>query len=356
VARATIFDVAERAGVSIKTVSRVVNREPNVRESTRERVQKAITDLSYRPDHSARNLASHRSHLIGLVYDDPDAYDMISGGYILDLQQGALKGCDESQSQLLIHPCNYREDDVAERLKAMIQQTRLSGIILAAPLSNMSNIVRAIEDTGTPFVSLSPGKAGVNNPSVTTNDREVCAEMTRYLAELGHQRIAFITGDPVHEAVGNRFLGYKDGLSQSNLKFSEALVVAGDNSFGSGETCGAQLLEMESRPTAIFAANDDMAAGVLRVAKRLGIVVPDELSIAGFDDIPLARQVEPALTTIRQPLVRMAERAARMLAASNGDATTDLVSDCVPATIKIRESTGPAPDQVTQRTKRMRSR
>ena len=343
-ARATIFDVAERAGVSIKTVSRVANNEPNVRESTRERVQQAIADLSYKPDHSARNLARHRSNLIGLVYDDPDAYDMISGGYILDLQQGALKGCAESHSQLLIHPCNFRDKDVAERLKALIEHTRLSGIVLAAPLSNMPNVVRAIEATGTPFVSLSPGNGGNKKPSVTTNDREVCAEMTRYLAKLGHQRIAFITGDPAHKAVGNRFLGYKDGLSQSKLKFSEALVVAGDNSFGSGETCGAQLLELESRPTAIFAANDDMAAGVLRVANRLGIDVPGELSIAGFDDIPLARQVEPALTTIRQPLVRMAERAARMLAANNGDAKTGPVSDCVPAAIKIRESTGPAPD------------
>ena len=342
--RATIFDVAERAGVSIKTVSRVVNHEPNVREATRERVQLAIADLSYQPDHSARNLASRRAHLIGLVYDDPDAYDMISGGYILDLQQGALKACYESQSQLLIHPCNFREEDVAERLKALIDQTRLSGIILAAPLSNMPNVVRAIEDTGTPFVSLSPGKSGSKRPSVTTNDREVCAEMTRYLAKLGHRRIAFITGDPDHEAVGNRFLGYKDGLSQSKLEFSEALVVAGDNSFASGEICGTQLLELESRPTAIFAANDDMAAGVLRVANRLGIDIPGELSIAGFDDIPLARQVEPALTTIRQPLVRMAERAARMLAANDGDAKIDPVSDCVAAAIKIRDSTGPAPD------------
>ena len=168
--RATIFDVAERAGVSIKTVSRVVNREPNVRESTKERVQLAIADLSYQPDQAARNLARHRTHLIGLVYDDPDAYDMISGGYILDLQQGALKACAESQTQLLIHPCNFREKDVAVRLRALIEQTRLSGIILAAPLSNMPNIVRAIEDTGTPFVSLSPGNGGSKKPSVTTND------------------------------------------------------------------------------------------------------------------------------------------------------------------------------------------
>ena len=342
--RATIFDVAELAGVSIKTVSRVVNSEPNVRASTKERVQKAIADLSYQPDLSARNLASHRTHLIGLVYDDPEAYDLPSGGYILDLQQGVLKACSDSQSQLLIHPCNFRNADFAARLKSVIEQTRLSGIILAAPLSNMKEVVRAIEDTGTPFVGLSPGNGGGKSPSVTTNDREVCAEMTRYLANLGHTRIAFITGNPKHQAVGNRFLGYKDGLADSGLEFSEQFVVAGDNSFGSGEACAEKLLKLERPPTAIFAANDDMAAGVLRFANRMGIQVPGELSVAGFDDIPLARLVEPALTTIRQPLVRMAERAARMLIAGDSDEKAVPGGNCVPAAIKIRESTGPAPD------------
>ena len=342
--KANIKDVAREAGVSIKTVSRVVNNEPNVRESTRERVEKAIADLSYQPDQSARNLASNRSHIIGLLYDDPAAYDMISGGYILDLQQGALKACVESMSQLLIHPCNFRHKDVGERINSMIRQTRVSGLILAAPLSNMPNVLQAIEDSGTPFVSLSPGNGGGDTPSVTTNDREVCAEMTRYLAKLGHTRIAFITGDPGHLAVGNRFLGYQDGLAASGLEFSEAFVAAGNNSFDSGQACADELLQQEPRPTAIFAANDDMAAGVLRVANRLGIQVPGELSIAGFDDIPLARQVEPALTSIRQPLVRMAERAAKILLSDDEDLAADNARNCVPATIQIRESTGPAPD------------
>ena len=123
--KSTIFDVATRAGVSIKTVSRVVNNEPNVRSSTRERVAAAIAELKYRPDQSARNLASHRSHLIGLVYDDPAAYDMPSGGYILDMQQGALKACRAALSELLIHPCDFRKKNVSEELKALIAETRL---------------------------------------------------------------------------------------------------------------------------------------------------------------------------------------------------------------------------------------
>ena len=339
----TIFDVANVAGVSIKTVSRVVNHEPNVRESTRERVENAIAVLKYRPDQSARNLASQRSHLIGLVYDDPAAYDMPSGGYILDMQQGALKACRSAFSQLLIHPCDFRKKKVGIQLKELIEETRPAGIIVAAPLSNMPKIVRAIEATGTPCVRLSPGNDSGKKLSVSTNDREVSAEMTRYLAGLGHKRIAFITGDPDHKAVANRFLGYQDGLKESGLEFSELLVAAGDNSFGSGEACAEKLLKGKNPPTAIFAANDDMAAGVLRVANRLKIDIPGQLSLAGFDDIALARQVEPALTTIRQPLVQMAERAALMLTKGNGNNKDSQDAEVIPAVIKIRESTGPAP-------------
>lgn len=341
--KATIFDVAKLAGVSIKTVSRVVNHEPNVRASTRQRVEDAILELNYRPDQSARNLASHRSHLIGLVYDDPAAYELPSGGYVLDLQQGALEACRSALSELLIHPCDFRKKNVGAELKSLIEQTRLAGIVLAAPLSNMPKIVRAIEATGTPLVRLSPGTDSGKRLSVTTNDRAICAEMTRYLAELGHKRIAFITGDPDHKAVANRFLGYKDGLEDSGLEFSERLVAAGDNSFGSGEACAEKLLKRKQPPTAIFAANDDMAAGVIRAAHRLGIDVPGQLSVAGFDDIALARQVEPRLTTVRQPLVQMADLAATMLIQGNGGDARLSKHECVPATIKIRESTGPAP-------------
>ena len=343
----TIFDVAKVADVSIKTVSRVVNHEPNVRASTRERVEKAIAVLKYRPDQSARNLASHRSHLIALIYDDPAAYDIPSGGYILDMQQGALKACRSNLSELLIHPCDFRKKNIALKLKSFIEDTRLAGIVLAAPLSNMPKIVRAIQATGTPFVKLSPGKENGKQLSVSTDDREACAEMTRYLAGLGHTRIAYITGDPHHAAVANRFLGYQDGLRESGLEFSERLIAAGNNSFESGASCAEKLLALKPPPTAIFAANDDMAAGVVRVANGLGIDIPGQLSVAGFDDIPLARQVDPALTTIRQPLVRMTEKATSLLVNrgnGNGNGDDDAGPFIIPAKIKIRESTGPAPE------------
>lgn len=343
-AKATLDHVAKLAGVSMKTVSRVVNREPNVRESTKAKVDASIAKLNYRPNQAARNLASQRTHLIGLIYDDPGAYEIPSAGYVIRMQQGTLRACRKADYELLIHPCNYRKKNLDSEIGALIEQARPAGIVLAAPLSNMPRVVRAIESTGTPFVRLSPGTPNGKQLIVATNDREISAEMTRYIASLGHKNIAFITGHPSHKAVANRFAGYKDGLQQSDLKFSERLVASGDNSFGSGEVCAEKLLQRKQRPTAIFAANDDMAAAAIRVANRLGIDVPGELSIAGFDDIPLARQVFPNLTTIRQPLSTMAERAASMLIEGRSNAANTSATEIVPATLQIRESTGPAPD------------
>lgn len=157
-AKPTIDDVAELAGVSIKTVSRVMNREPNVRDVTRARVEAAIAELNYRPNVSARNLASQRSHLIGLIYDDPSFYETPSAGYVIRMQLGVLRACSSAGYELLIHPCNYRNKDIGGELSALIEQARPIGIILAAPLSNMPKIVRAIQATGTPLVRISPGK------------------------------------------------------------------------------------------------------------------------------------------------------------------------------------------------------
>lgn len=341
--RATIDDVAALAGVSIKTVSRVVNREPNVRDATRAKVERAIAELRYQPNLSARNLASQRARLITLIYDDPSKYENPSAGYVIRMQSGALAACSTAGYRLVIYPCDFRDKELDTELKSMLEHARPQGVVLAAPLSNMSPIVRAITATGTPMVRLSPGTQGGKQYSVATNDREISAEMTRYLASLGHRKIAFIHGDPGHRAVSNRYLGYRDGLRQSGIEFTERLTAQGDNSFGSGEAAGAKLMRLADPPTAIFAANDDMAAGVLRAAKLLGVDVPRQLSVAGCDDISLARQLYPTLTTIRQPLSQMAERAALVLIGHGNDESSLQGSEIVPATIKVRESTGPVP-------------
>lgn len=342
-AKATINDVAELAGVSIKTVSRVVNDEPNVREATRQKVEKAIAQLKYRPNLSARNLASHRSHQVVLVYDDPSVYVTPSSAYIIRMQEGMLTACKQANCDLLIHPCNYRHADVGDELRTLIERSRPDGVVIAPPLSNMASIVDAIARTATPYVRVSPGKDNGHEFSVATNDREISAEMTGYLASLGHTRIAFITGHSEHQAVANRLKGYRDGLRESGLEFDQNLVASGDSSMASGAACAETLLDLAEPPTAVFAANDDMAAGVIRVANLRGIRVPEQLSVAGFDDSALAQHISPALTTVRQPLKTMAETAALALIGNNGEDVMQSGTLTIPAELRIRESTGPAP-------------
>jgi len=207
----------------------------------------------------------------------------------------------------------------------------------------MANMVDAIAQTGTPLVRLSPGVDTPGEFSVATDDREICAEMTCYLASLGHRRIAFIAGHPEHKAVGNRLTGYLDGLEQSGIPYRGDLVATGENSLESGEAAARTLLGLDDPPTVIFAANDDMAAGALRVALRQGLRIPEDLSVAGFDDGALARLVFPALTTIRQPLARMAERAARALIGAASGKPLPARTEIVLSSLVIRESTGTAP-------------
>ena len=206
-----------------------------------------------------------------------------------------------------------------------------------AGLGKVAKIVDAINRTGTTCVLLSPGTDRPGQACVATNDREVSAEMTRHLASLGHRRIAFIEGNPSHQAVVNRGLGYADGLEQSGIAFSGQLVLTGDNTFGAGEKLGEQLLRRKHPPTAIF------AVGVIRAADRLGIRVPHQVSVAGFDDIALARQIYPSLTTIHQPLDEMAEHAATLLLQQRRVDCSAEKSVVIPATLQVRESTGPVP-------------
>ncbi len=343
-AQPTITDVARHAGVSIKTVSRVLNREDGVRDSTRLRVESAIADLGYAPNQSARDLASRHAHLICLVYDDPSAYELPSAGYIMRMQSGALRVCRQHGYELLIHPCNYRNKDIHADLEGVIRRARPAGILLAAPLSNMRGIVGTINASGTPLVRLSPGLKRVQDRVVATNDREFSAGMVHHLAALGHHRIAFISGHPKHKAVGQRLLGYQDGLEQCGLAFSPQLVAAGDNSFCSGRTAALQLLQQPCRPTAIFAANDDMAVGVMHAAHQLGVRIPGDLSVAGCDDITLAQQVFPPLTTTRQPFAAMAEQATLMLIQGSAKDRPDQDGVVVPGSLQIRATTGPPPE------------
>ncbi|MEM9056458.1 MAG: LacI family DNA-binding transcriptional regulator [Pseudomonadota bacterium] len=335
VRKATISDVALQAGVSIKTVSRVANKEANVRAKTRVHVQRVIDELQYRPDPSARSLSSRKSFLVGLVYDNP------SGSYLINVQHGSLETIRANGYDLVMYPCEYQNKKLPDELLALVRQSRVDGLVLTPPLSDMASITDMLNDTGTPFVSIAPADQASHH-CVYTNDRRACAEVTRYLAELGHRDIGFIIGHPDHRAVGNRFEGYKDGLGEVGIALRPELIQQGLNSFSSGVDCAQRLLSGDAPPTAIFASNDDMAAGVLKVAHERGLSVPRDLSVVGFDDIRLASQVWPSLTTVRQPIEAMGRRATELLLRRLADQPADDLELMIESTLIVRESTGPA--------------
>jgi LacI family transcriptional regulator len=305
--RAKIQDVADAAGVAIKTVSRVLNNEPNVRAETRERVLAVVKRLNYHPSLSARSLAGRRSYLIGLVYENPSA------NYIVDVQHGAMARCREGRFQLLMHQVIGRGEDLERDVLGLIDQTHLDGLIVTAPLSESADLIKVLDRRSLPFVRIAPNDMKHRTPFADMDDAGAAREMTEYLIGLGHRRIGFIVGHPDHFASSQRLGGYKSALKAHRIAYVPALVRQGHFVFDSGVAAARQLLTMPEAPTAIFASNDDMAAGVLMAAHEMGIVVPDRLSVAGFDDTYIASTVWPRLTTVHQPSYDLAYTATDLL-------------------------------------------
>jgi LacI family transcriptional regulator len=305
--RTSINDVAKAAGVAIKTVSRVLNNEPNVRDETRAQVLAAVKRLNYHPSLSARSLASRRSYLVGLVYDNPSA------NYTIEVQRGALARCREGKFLLLLHEVAGRGDELIKDILAFANRTHLDGLIITPPLSESAELIRALDAEGPPFVRIAPNDLKHRSPYVDIDDEGAAREMTEYLIGLGHRRIAFIIGRPGHHASGERLKGYKAALKAHRIPYAAECVRQGDFLFDSGLDAARQLLAAPKRPTAIFAANDDMAAGALMAAHEMGVAVPAQLSVAGFDDAAISRTVWPPLTTILQPTYDLSYKAAELL-------------------------------------------
>ena len=306
-ARKTIEDVAALAGVSIKTVSRVLNEEPSVRGETRRRVQEAMSALNYQPSLHARSLAGRRSSLIGLVYDNP------SGNYVFTVQSGAIARCRESKLRLFIQPCDGVGDRLIDEVLAMVEQTHVDGLVLTPPLSGDAALIAALIRRGLPYVLIAPDAEGIEGSSIAMDDRAAAREMTDYLIGLGHQRIGFVAGHPGHGYSRWREQGWRQSLAAHGIEPSPDLVEQGYNTAASGREAGHRLLDRPERPTAIFASNDDMAGGVILAAHERGLELPRQLSVAGFDDTELAGLIWPTLTTIHQPVYDMAYGAVGLL-------------------------------------------
>ncbi len=307
--RSNIRDVAALAGVAVKTVSRVLNGHPYVSTETKARVDAAMKELDFRPSVAARILSGAKSNQVALIYDNHSPY------YMFQIQTGCWEVCKQHGIRLLAQPVDVADPLVGEQIRGLVTETHVDGIILSSPVTDCDPVLRALEAMDIPFVRISPGTNHALTSSVFMDDAQAADDMTTHLINHGHRRIGFIKGHPNHMASNDRLAGYFRALDRAGIAFEAALVAEGEFDFESGARAAAEFLDMADRPTAIFASNDDMAAGVLAVAHDRNIDLPSELSVAGFDDTTLARTVWPPLTTIHQPMAELAQTAAEILIA-----------------------------------------
>jgi LacI family transcriptional regulator len=329
--RATITDVARLAGVSIKTVSRVFNREPHVRPATGEKVIAAAESLNYRPNLSARQLASSLTFVIGMIYDNPNS------AYITEVQSGSIQVCRECGYNLLIHPCDANSTNLIDEITDLHSQ--VDGLILLQPFSDIQELCELLLEKHIAFVRVSQ-RPFEGIPWISVGDAEAADAMTEHLLELGHRRIGFIIGNPDHGQSHDRFAGYRSALRRHNIDFDDTLVEQGLFDYESGYSCAQKLLSSTPRPTAIFASNDPMAMGVLSAAHEMKLDVPGELSVAGFDDAPFAEYAWPPLTTVRQPIMEVARLATDVLMQELQGRFEGDTEHCLKAELVHRASTG----------------
>ncbi len=333
---ATISDVARLAGVSIKTVSRVVNGEAHVSETTRTRTLAAMRELGYVANVSAQRLAKGRAHAIGFVFHNP------SWHYIGTALQGVLASAQAAGYETVMHPCKIDDPVECDKVVQLTRQGKVDGLIITPPVDTARPMMNALVETGSAFVRLTPCQRCDGQPFVSADDHGGAKAMTEHLLRLGHMRIGFVIGSSAQIASAHRLEGYRGALLDAGVVYDPTLVRQGDFSYASGLAVGHELLQMPEPPTAIFASNDDMAAGVLAAAYEQGFSVPSRLSVAGFDDTPLAWQLSPALTTVHQPVYESAVLATEILIALLNGETVRQTAHILPTRLVTRASTGPA--------------
>lgn len=337
----TIDEVAARAKVSPMTVSRVINGNDNVRESTRERVMRAVQELGYTPNLAASSLAAAKSTRVALIYSNP------SEAYLRELMLGVLHGTARSAAQLVIEAWDDLSPE-AMRTSVRALTRSVAGVILPPPPCESKIVVSELMEAGVPLVAIATGEGGDDGISrVRIDEFTASQEITRLLIDHGHRHIGHIKGHPGHSASASRFEGFQAALREAGIEPDRQLVQQGYFTYRSGLEAAEKLLSRRRRPTAIFAANDDMAAAVVSVAHRRGLDVPRDLSVVGFDDTSAATTVWPELTTVRQPISSMADLAVDVLMRSirrQEREVRTVVDHVVSHTLVRRDSVAPPPD------------
>jgi len=336
----TINDVAELAGVSKRTVTRVINRSSKVSKATRVRVEKIIEELNYAPSRQARGLAASRSFLIGLIYDVPTLF-------INDIQKGILSIIEDEGYELVVHACHIESDRLVKDITRFVSRAHLDGVIILPPVSDIDGIGQELEQAGCRYVRLTSEVSDESSRLVVTDYEPAIADMTRHLVELGHRDFGFISGPKAHLSSRKRHETFMQSLASHGLELLPEMVVEGAFTFESGVTAAHQLLSRKHRPTAIFAANDEMAFGVIKVAHEMGLGIPGDLSLVGFDGTPFSTFIVPSLSTIIRQTAEMARLATQKILTqiNEGEDAASVYETMVSPRFEPRESMGPAPRQ-----------
>ncbi|HEY7073266.1 MAG TPA: LacI family DNA-binding transcriptional regulator [Acidimicrobiales bacterium] len=330
--RVTIGDVAAQAGVSIATVSKVINGRYGVAPATLERVQAVIDDLGYESSLVARSLRSRRTNVLGIVVADIEPFSA-------ELLKGAGAAIRERGYELIVYSGSGHGKDNSgweRRYISRLGGTLTDGIILVTP-----TVVDV--DDGTPVVAVDPHTGPSNLPSVHSDNLAGAITATRHLLELGHRRIGFLAGRPDLESARSREQGYRQALADAGIAVDPDLIRVGDYDLEMSQEPARQLLTLDDRPTAIFAANDLSAMQTMHVARTLGLAIPGDVSVVGFDNIPESALIEPPLTTIDQSIQEMGRRAVELLIAVIDGETGPAQQVTLPTRLVVRQSTGVPP-------------
>lgn len=335
--RATIKDVAARAGVSYQTVSRVINDHPLVSESTRQNVQQAIADLDYRPSLAARSLPGRRSFVIGFIIPyDPDY--LIRDPNLLAQISGADAEANAHGYNVLLSTAGDSKSGLEAYERFVRNHIGDGALVIETASSKEGGELLASQDY--PYVSLGRDLGNPNAYSVRTDNQSGARQATRHLLEKGHKRIGIINGPSMGAVAGlqERLEGHQQSLAEIGLSFDPALMLYGDYTRHSGEVAAQQLLSLPNPPTAIFAFNDRMAMGAIRAVQAAGLRAPQDVAVVGFDDIPAAADFNPPLTTVRGLSRKMGQVGAQMLFKLIAGETVEEKEVILPKELVIRES------------------
>lgn len=300
----TISDIARLAGVSKKSVSRVINAERGVSEKTRARILAIMRKQGYEPDRRARALARRQSFLLALAYDNPNA------DYVLDVLNGMLRVAIPRGYEVIMHPVDDAGTATGERLASFVRRSGCDGLVVIPPLSERAEL---LAEFAWPAVRIAGDDVTLRMPQVRYDDRAAALAITTQLLDLGHRRIGFVGGPQGGGSTRRRLAGFRDAFASRTLEPDPALLAWGDFTFSGGIAAAQVLLAGNERPSALMCCNDQMAIGVLHAAHEMGLAVPADLSVTGFDDAPVARVAWPPLSTVRQPVLEMGAAAGTAL-------------------------------------------